>query len=272
MSKKRLNVFIQDLKDTTTVLQQLEACIKACKDVINSVDTIEQSVEDLNIDDAESLLNTLSDTVAGIINELPNKQDKLIAGDNIEINGNVISGTVMGYTAGDNIDITDGVISATDTTYTAGENISIDDGVISATDTTYSAGSGININSNTISVDTDIIASKNYVDNKANLALYEYELEFVDGTMEESWYYRFYSAVPNIAIPTNLNEVKQLVENYGINVSFKKSLLGYSEINAILNFSKCYVSSNKLYVTRPSTATDLEVTTINYISLAKREC
>ena len=55
---------------------------------------------------------------------LADKQDKLIAGSNIQI-------------------ASDGkTISATDTTYTAGTNIQINDNVISATDTTYSAFTG----------------------------------------------------------------------------------------------------------------------------------
>lgn len=170
MSKKRLNVFIQDLKDTTTVLQQLEACIKSCKDVLGSVDTIEQSVEDLNIEEAESLLNTLEEQVNNILEVLPHKQDELIAGDNITIEDNVISGVAATYSAGDNIQINDGVISATDTTYTAGENIYIADGVISAIDTTYRAGDNIQIVDDVISAtDTTYTAGSNITINAQNV-------------------------------------------------------------------------------------------------------
>lgn len=271
MSNKRLEVFIQDLKDTTTVLQQLEVCIKYCKDVLNSVDTIEQSVEDLNIDDAESELNTLSNKVNDIINALPNKQDTLVAGDNIQINENVISATYPAYTAGSNIQINDGVISATDTTYTAGTNISIENNVISATAATYTAGSGIDITSDTISVDTDTIATKDYVDGKANLAMYEYEVEFIDNDSDYSWYYRFYTSQGNIAEPHSLSDLKQLVETYGINYGTYKALIGYYEYNGNYNFSKCYISNNNLFVTRVN-STDIQVSLVTHTSFTKRTC
>lgn len=77
---------------------------------------------------------------------LADKQDKLIAGSNIQIasDGKTISATDTTYTAGTNIQIdSSNVISATNTTYTAGTNVSIDaNNVISATDTTYSAFTG----------------------------------------------------------------------------------------------------------------------------------
>lgn len=271
MKNKRLEVFIQDLKDTTTVLQQLEICIKNCKDVLNSVDTIEQSVEDLNIDDAESALNILSNKVSDIITALPNKQDKLTAGSNIQINDNVISATYPSYTAGANIQINDGVISATDTTYTAGDNITIEDGVISGTAANYTAGTGIDITSNTVSVDTDTIATKTYVDGKANLAMYEYEVEFIDNDSDYSWYYRFYTSKGNITEPYSLSDLKQLVETYGINYGTYKALSGYYEYNGNYNFSKCYISNDNLYVTRVN-STDIQVSLVTHTSLAKRTC
>lgn len=40
MSDTRLDVFIQNLKDTTTVLQQLELCIKNLKNVLPEIDKI----------------------------------------------------------------------------------------------------------------------------------------------------------------------------------------------------------------------------------------
>lgn len=76
---------------------------------------------------------------------LADKQDKLIAGSNIQIasDGKTISATDTTYTAGTNVQINDNVISATDTTYTAGTNVSIDaNNVISATDTTYTHFTG----------------------------------------------------------------------------------------------------------------------------------
>lgn len=61
------------------------------------------------------------------------KQDKLLEGTNIKIEGNVISAYPQEYIAGNNVTISNYVISAQDTVYTAGENISIDENnVISA--------------------------------------------------------------------------------------------------------------------------------------------
>ena len=69
------------------------------------------------------------------------KQDKLEAGENIHINGNVISADDTKYVAGQNVTINGNVISASGgPTYTAGENVQINNNVISATDTTYVAG------------------------------------------------------------------------------------------------------------------------------------
>lgn len=50
MNDTRLNVFIQNLKDTTTVLQQLELCIKNIKDLLpymDKVDVLETEVATL---------------------------------------------------------------------------------------------------------------------------------------------------------------------------------------------------------------------------------
>lgn len=86
-----------------------------------------------------------------------------------------------GYTAGENIHISDeGVISATDTTYTAGDGINISDSNTITIDMAfvelyfplYNAGTGINIvydsenNEYTFLVNTNVIATKNYVTEK----------------------------------------------------------------------------------------------------------
>ena len=77
------------------------------------------------------------------------------AGDNVQINGAVISATDTTYTAGDNVTISGNVISAKDTTYTAGANITIENGVISSSGggsgTSYIAGDNISISGNVIS-------------------------------------------------------------------------------------------------------------------------
>lgn len=58
--------------------------------------------------------STIEFSVADLISGL---QETLIAGDNIQINGNTISATDTTYTAGENVTITGTTISAKDTTY-----------------------------------------------------------------------------------------------------------------------------------------------------------
>lgn len=110
--------------------------------------------------------NTISLTTV-VLNQLAqivNKQNKLTAGANININSsNVISATDTTYTAGTGLDLTGsafGLNSATQNTLsavagkqdalTAGSNITISGSTISATDTTYTAGSGINISAENV--------------------------------------------------------------------------------------------------------------------------
>ena len=123
----------------------------------------------------------LNETLKDMIDEVDEKkQDTLVAGSGISINGNVISatgGSGQEYTAGDGIDIDpNNVISvdasdlagdgldvdptgklAVDTTnlqekLQAGANIQISGNTISATDTTYGAGQGLQQNGNVFSV------------------------------------------------------------------------------------------------------------------------
>lgn len=49
MSNNRLNVFIQDLSDTTTVLQQLEVCIKNIKSILGYIDNKELYMHSIRI-------------------------------------------------------------------------------------------------------------------------------------------------------------------------------------------------------------------------------
>ena len=83
-------------------------------------------------------------------------QEKLTAGSNVQITGNVISATDTTYTAGTNVSIENNVISATGANYTAGNNVQINNNVISATDTTYTAGNNITITGNVISANVPI--------------------------------------------------------------------------------------------------------------------
>jgi hypothetical protein len=117
---------------------------------------------------------------------LGDKQDTLIAGDNIQIaaDGKTISATDTTYSAGTNIQINGTTISATDTTYTAGTgltlnsgefsvdtstiqekltagtNVAINGATISAVDTKYSAGAGLTLTGTEFAVDTSAIQQK----------------------------------------------------------------------------------------------------------------
>ena len=74
-----------------------------------------------------------------------------------ELHGSLVVPRYLEYVAGENVQINGNVISATDTTYTAGENIDISQqNVISATDTTYQAGEAITITGNTINSTPEI--------------------------------------------------------------------------------------------------------------------
>ena len=105
------------------------------------------------------------------------------AGDGISIENNVISCTVENggndgivYSAGDGISIANNSIAVDFNTvakksdivsYSAGNGISISNGVISCnleSGKTYTAGTGLNLSNNSFSVNTDIIASREYVD------------------------------------------------------------------------------------------------------------
>lgn len=83
---------------------------------------------------------------------------------------NITNGRSGNYTAGDNIQINGTVISATDTTYTAGANITIDgNNVISATGggsgPSYVAGNGIDITGNVISSTVEVPTALSELDN-----------------------------------------------------------------------------------------------------------
>lgn len=83
-----------------------------------------KSLNDLMSDISKEVSLTTGQAVSG-------KQDKLVAGDNITIQGDVISANAATYTAGENITIIGGVISAKDTTYTDGYGIDINSDAIS---------------------------------------------------------------------------------------------------------------------------------------------
>ena len=115
-------------------------------------------------------------------NDLAGKQDTLVAGSNITINGNTISATDTNttYSAGSGLNL-NGTTFSVDTSaiqekLTAGSNITITNNVISATGgsgATYTAGNGINIDQNNeISVDaSDLAGNGLMVDQNGALAV-----------------------------------------------------------------------------------------------------
>ena len=85
---------------------------------------------------------------------MPTPEEILQLGD---LHGHLVRASYIEYVAGENITIEGTVISAKDTVYTAGENIDISqENVISAVDTTYEAGQAITITGNTINSTPDI--------------------------------------------------------------------------------------------------------------------
>ena len=107
------------------------------------------SAREIPIDPSLSTTSTNPVENRVVTNAINNKQDKLIAWTNIQIDNDwkTISATDTTYTAWANINIdANNEISAVDTTYTAWANVQIsNENVISATDTTYTAWTGIDI-------------------------------------------------------------------------------------------------------------------------------
>lgn len=67
MIEKEIDVFIQNLKDKTTVLQQLIVCIEECKKLICYTENVKQMVEDLDIESANSKLNEIETSLGNLI-------------------------------------------------------------------------------------------------------------------------------------------------------------------------------------------------------------
>ena len=149
--------------DTSGTIPEIEEKIAKINIELNDheerIDTLE---ENSVVDDELSLVSKYPVQNKVVTQAINSKQDTLTAGNNIQIEGNVISATDTTYTAGNNIQIEGNVISATDTTYTAGEGIRIDNGVISNTRNSAEWG---NI-TGTLSSQMDL---KNALDNKANV-------------------------------------------------------------------------------------------------------
>ena len=80
MSNTRKEVFIQNLKDTSTVLQQLRVCIEAVKDCLNSVDDLDKLIKELDIENLEQLLLDIQQML--IDADLPNIAQRITALEN----------------------------------------------------------------------------------------------------------------------------------------------------------------------------------------------
>lgn len=64
MASNKLNIFIQDLKNTYTVLQQLELCIKTCKDTLRGFDDLTNHIDELDLDTLNAKLDEINTIIA----------------------------------------------------------------------------------------------------------------------------------------------------------------------------------------------------------------
>lgn len=94
--------------DLEARVEALEECCDEAQGALEEHDSRISTAEQ-DIDNIEEIVNEHTQSIQDLDS---GKQDKLIAGNNIEISGSTISADVQDYTAGDGIDITDGVISA----------------------------------------------------------------------------------------------------------------------------------------------------------------
>lgn len=150
---------VSDLGDIIRVKDERIGVDILTKVIAYEYDCIAERYVELEFGNFSKSLNDLMSDISKEVNlttgqAVSGKQDKLVAGDNITIRGDVISANAATYTAGENITIIGGVISAKDTTYTAGDNVTIINNVISADVTEYAPGYGIDIDNDTISAET----------------------------------------------------------------------------------------------------------------------
>lgn len=110
-------------------------------------------------DPKATLSSVLSQTTTAITNVEKEADSNTLLAENAMI---VAQGKQDKLIAGANIQIVDNVISATSSEYSAGANIQINNGVISATDTTYSAGTGITITGANNSINAERNANNTY--------------------------------------------------------------------------------------------------------------
>lgn len=139
------NILLVYKGDGATLLFNSDGIPSAIANTISSVNgkmgTVVLTTSDLENTSDYQNGTQVSEAIAAAV---ATKQDTLTAGENIQINGNVIS--------------------ATDTTYTAGENIQINNGVISSTGGNYTAGNGLILSGTEFSADTAVLATRSYVD------------------------------------------------------------------------------------------------------------
>ncbi|MBO7078183.1 MAG: hypothetical protein J6W64_00040 [Bacilli bacterium] len=197
--------------------------ITISNDVISSTDTTYSAGTGLSIDANNEIsvdTNTIATqldiaTVEEEINALElNKQDELVAGTGITIDGNVIS--------------------SEGTTYTAGSNISIDDDVISAVDTTYEAGNGLDLTSGAFSIDTTVVATKTDLEDKQNVAT-------LDNDVAALGFSKTHGTLTGITMNSSLVTVENGIANLGTvitDISDKQDTATLETDVAALGFTK----------------------------------
>ena len=139
---------------------------------------------------------------------LSDKQNTLIAGNNISIVNDTISAVDTTYSAGSGITLTGTTFSA-DTSVvqaklTAGDNITINGATISATDTTYTAGTGLDLTNTEFSVDNSVVAFKTDLPtvNNGTLTIQKNGTDVSTFTANSSS-----DVTANITVPTNNSEL-----------------------------------------------------------------
>lgn len=161
-----LSVIVGGLGDDVTELEQgqesLAGDLDNLEDLVDRVHNTADEADERSVlarAEAEAAQQTANSAIAA----LPGKQDKLTAGDNITLSGNVISATDTTY------DVFTGATAQSGGTYglvpgprqgDQNKVLSGSGGWVEQQDTTYTAGTGLNLNGTEFSVDLTTIAEK----------------------------------------------------------------------------------------------------------------
>lgn len=161
-----LSVIVGGLGDDVTELEQgqeeLAGDLDDLEDLVDRVHNIADEADERSVL-ARAEAATAQQAANSAVAALPGKQDKLTAGDNITLSGNVISATDTTY------DVFTGATAQSGGTYglvpgprqgDQNKVLSGSGGWVEQQDTTYTAGTGLNLNGTEFSVDTTTIAEK----------------------------------------------------------------------------------------------------------------